>query len=78
MKKIKKNNLECVFSEIVRLANAKSLMSIADAERKFSSMKIINSRLRSRMSKNRLNALGILSMKKSLTCEKVKEGNSSM
>ena len=46
-------------------------MSTSDAERKFSCMKRVKNRLRSRMSNTRLNALGVLIMEKSLINEKV-------
>ena len=76
MKKFKEDGLESVFGEIVSLANIiiTNPMSTADAERKFSCMKRIKSRLRNRMNNTRLNALGILSMEKSLIDEKVQAG----
>ena len=76
MKKFKEDGLENVFGEIVSLANIiiTTPMSTADAERKFSCMKRIKSRLRNRMNNTRLNALGILSMEKSLINEKVQAG----
>merc|ERR1712096_22606 len=72
-KRFKEDGLENIFSEIVSLANIiiTTPMSTADAERKFSCMK---RRLRSRMNNTRLNALGVLSMEKSLIDEKVQAG----
>ena len=76
VKRFKEDGLENIFSEIVSLANIiiTTPMSTAEAERKFSCMKRIKSRLRSRMNNTRLNALGVLSMEKSLINEKVQTG----
>ena len=56
--------MDNIFSEIIKLAKViiTTPMSTADAERRFYSMKIIKSRLRSKMGNNRLNKLGILSI----------------
>ena len=78
VKKLKEDKLDNIFSEIVKLAKIiiTTPMSTADAERRFSSMKRIKSRLRSKMGNNRLNALGILSMEKTLINEKGTAGKS--
>ena len=79
VKKLKEDKLDNIFSEIVKLAKIiiTTPMSTADAERRFSSMKRIKSRLRSKMGNNRLNALGILSMEKTLINEKGTAGKSN-
>ena len=76
VKRFKEDGLENIFTEIVSLANIiiTAPMSTAEAERKFSCMKRIKSRLRSRMNNTRLNSLGVLSMEKSLINEKVQTG----
>ena len=76
LKKFKEEGFDSILDEIVSLGKIiiTTPMSTADAERKFSCMKRIKNRLRSRMSNTRLNALGLLTMEKYLVNEKVKPG----
>ena len=73
LKKFKEEGLDSIFSKIMSLGEiiVTTPMSTSDAERKFSCMKRLKTRLRSRMSNTRLNALGVLTMEKSLVNEKV-------
>ena len=79
LKKFKEEGLDTIFSEIMSLGEiiVTTPMSTSDAERKFSCMKRIKTRLRSRMSNTRLNALGVLTMEKSMVNEKVLAGKES-
>ncbi|XP_056439188.1 uncharacterized protein LOC130376020 [Gadus chalcogrammus] len=65
------NNLEDVFSETVTLLKIliTTPITTAEAERCFSTLKRVKTFLRNTMTQERLNALAMLSMEKSLVCE---------